>query len=160
MSEKRRLFLDCDGVLADFDMHAEELFGMPSREAEKKIGTKAFWAQIRARENFYGNLPLMHDALDLFQAVRHLDPVILTGCPIGGWSEEQKLGWGTKHFPGTQMICTRSAEKRRHMNPGDVLVDDYLKYRHLWEEAGGIFIHHRSTAQTLEELRRIGMLNV
>ena len=158
MAEKRQLFLDCDGVLADFNVHAEEIFGMPSREAEKQIGTTAFWAAIRTRDNFYGNLPLMHDALELFEAVRHLEPVILTGCPRGDWSQEQKLGWAAKYFPGTQMICTESAEKRRHMKPGDVLVDDYLKYRDLWEEAGGIFVHHRSTAETLLELRRIGIL--
>ena len=35
-----------------------------------------------------------------------------------------------------------------------VLVDDTLKHRHLWEEAGGIFIHHRDVAETLSSLDR------
>jgi hypothetical protein len=153
-----QLFLDCDGVLADFDLCAEQVFGLPSREAEEQIGSDEFWLRIRSQENFYGRLPLRNDARELFEAVKHLKPVILTGCPRGGWAEPQKLEWAKQHFPETVMICTLSANKRNHMRPGDVLVDDYLKYRHLWEEAGGIFIHHTSAGQTIAELRRIGML--
>ena len=48
-----------------------------------------------------------------------------------------------------------AAQKRRYCEPGDVLVDDSLKYRHLWEEAGGLFIHHRNAQQTLKELERL-----
>jgi hypothetical protein len=33
---KRRLFLDCDGVLADFDASFEERFGMKPRAFEAK----------------------------------------------------------------------------------------------------------------------------
>lgn len=44
------------------------------------------------------------------------------------------------------------------MKPGDVLVDDNLKYRELWETAGGVFIHHTSAEQTIAELVQIGML--
>jgi hypothetical protein len=36
-----------------------------------------------------------------------------------------------------------------------VLVDDTLKHRHLWEEAGGIFVHHRNIDETLAELAQI-----
>jgi hypothetical protein len=38
-------------------------------------------------------------------------------------------------------------------------VDDYLKYRSRWEEAGGIFIHHTSALSTLAALERMGMLS-
>ena len=50
-----------------------------------------------------------------------------------------------------------SEDKRMHMKPGDVLVDDYLKYRDLWIEAGGIFVHHRSAAETLQDLAELGV---
>ena len=49
-------------------------------------------------------------------------------------------------------------EKHLHMKPGDVLVDDFLKYKELWEDAGGVFVHHTSAEQTIAELRRIGLL--
>lgn len=156
---KQQLFLDCDGVLADFDKAAEKIFGLPPRAAEERIGTPEFWAKIRQQRAFYRHLDLMPDARDLFNAVAHLNPTILTGCPLGGWAEKQKEDWAAQHFPGTKMITCLSAHKRDHMKPGDVLVDDYLKYRSRWEEAGGIFIHHTSAQTTLAALEQIGMLS-
>jgi hypothetical protein len=153
-----QLFLDCDGVLADFDTAAEQVFGIPSRQAEQKLGPKQFWRKLRNHEDFYGSLPLLPDARKLFDAVKHLNPIILTGCPLGGWAEGQKHRWAAAHFPGTRMITCMAREKRMHMKPGDVLVDDFLKYKDLWEDAGGIFIHHTSADSTIGELRRIGLL--
>jgi 5'(3')-deoxyribonucleotidase len=155
---KPQLFLDCDGVLADFDRAAQKIFRMPPRDAEKKLGSRAFWTRIHRQKTFYRNLPLMPDARELFDAVAHLRPIILTGCPIGGWAEPQKVEWTAEHFPGTEIITCMSREKYLHMHPGDVLVDDYLKYRRHWEEAGGIFIHHTSAQSTIAALERIGLL--
>jgi hypothetical protein len=153
-----QLFLDCDGVLADFDTAAEQVFGMPSRQAEQKLGAKQFWRKLRNHDDFYGSLPLLRDARKLFDAVKHLNPIILTGCPLGGWAEGQKHRWATTHFPGTRMITCMAREKRMHMKPGDVLVDDFLKFKDIWEEAGGIFIHHTSADRSIAELHRIGLL--
>ena len=153
-----QLFLDCDGVLADFDTAAERLFHMGPREAEAKLGTKVFWARISRHHNFYGHLPLMPDAMRLYKAVAHLDPVILTGCPMGGWAQQQKLDWAAHHFPGVKIITCRSKEKCQFMSkPGDILVDDYLKYQHLWELAGGIFVHHQTAEQSIERLAELGL---
>ena len=43
-------------------------------------------------------------------------------------------------------------DKRNHAREHDVLVDDQDKHRHLWEEVGGIFIHHKSARQSIAEL--------
>jgi hypothetical protein len=43
------------------------------------------------------------------------------------------------------------------MKAGDILIDDFLKYRHLWEEAGGIFIRHISAKGSLEKLAFLGI---
>lgn len=153
-----QLFLDCDGVLADFDRAADTIFGMPSGEAQAKLGQQRFWRTLRRQENFYGDLPLLPDARKLFDAVAHLNPVILTGCPLGGWAESQKQGWAAEHFPGTHIITCMAREKRLHMKPGDVLVDDMEKFRELWEEAGGIFIHHTSAEASIAALKRLGIL--
>jgi hypothetical protein len=156
---KRTLFLDCDGVLADFDSHALSIFGIPSREFENLFGTSTFWRVLQEYQaGFYRTMPRMPDALVLFEAVEHLKPIILTGCPLGGWAEPQKMEWAAEHFPGTKMITCMSAEKRSHMKPGDILVDDYLKYRHLWEEAGGVFVHHTSADSSIAALYDLGVL--
>jgi hypothetical protein len=82
--------------------------------------------------------------------------VILTGLPRGKWAEPQKRAWAERWFPGVPVITTSAALKREHCHPGDALVDDRDKYRHLWEEAGGIFIHHRSAAESIKALEAAG----
>lgn len=150
------LFLDCDGVLADFDRGAAAVLGMGPKAFQAKYGLGRFWARLAKAPGFYATLPLMPDAMELFEAVKHLRPTILTGCPRGGWAEGQKEAWAARHFPGTPIITCMAVDKRRHCTAGDVLVDDTLKHRHLWEEAGGTFVHHRSAAETLKALRGLG----
>ncbi|AWN37212.1 hypothetical protein [Methylobacterium radiodurans] len=152
------VFLDCDGVLADFDAGAERVFGMPPREFERRFGARRFWSNLASHSDFFGELPLLPDAMELYGAVRHLQPVILTGLPRGNWAEPQKRRWAERYFPGVEVIATSAALKREHCHPGDALVDDREKYRHLWGQAGGIFIHHRDAASSIGELRAHGFL--
>ena len=153
-----RLFLECDGVLADFNAYATDLLGLPPREFQARHGRKEFWRRIAGHEDFFFRLPLMPDAQALWDAVAHLDPVILTGLPQGEWAAPQKVRWAAKHFPGSCMITTMARAKRDYMeSQGDVLVDDLLKYRSLWEGAGGVFVHHRTAEDTLEELGALGI---
>ncbi len=149
------LFLDCDGVLADFDAGAKLLLGMSPKAFEAKHGRGEFWKRLARHGNFYGDLKQMPDAQLLFQAVKHLKPTILTGLPLGTWAAPQKERWAAEHFPGVPIITTMAAKKHLHMERGDVLVDDREKHRGLWEDAGGIFVHHVSAAQTLRALAEV-----
>jgi 5'(3')-deoxyribonucleotidase len=149
----RQLYLDCDGVLADFDRGARELLGASPKAYMDRHGIGRFWQKLARAPDFYARLPLMPGATTLFEAVRHLDPIILTGLPRGNWAADQKVRWAAEHFPGTRIITVMAVDKRNHCTAGDVLVDDTLKHRHLWEGAGGIFIHHRDAETTVEELR-------
>ena len=149
----RQLYLDCDGVLADFDKGATAILGAGPRDFEKSHGLGRFWAKLARAPDFYFGLPLMPDAMRLFEAVKHLHPIILTGLPQGNWAAGQKVRWAAKYFPGTRIIATMARDKRDHAKPGDVLVDDQLRHAHRWEEVGGIFIHHRGADETLERLK-------
>ena len=148
----RQLFLDCDGVLADFDKGATALLGLPPDSYEKKHGPGRFWQKLASAPDFYFGLPLMSDAMELFEGVKHLHPIILTGLPRGNWAADQKVRWAAQYFPGTKIITTLARNKRDHAKAGDVLVDDQERHRHLWEEMGGIFIRHRNARQSLAEL--------
>ena len=150
---KRQLFLDCDGVLADFDKGATAVLGMHPKAFEKRHGLGRFWAKLASAPDFYFGLPLLPGATELFEAVKHLDPIILTGLPRGNWAADQKVRWAAHHFPGTRIITTMARDKRDHAKPGDVLVDDLLKHAARWEEVGGIFIHHKDAETTLERLK-------
>ena len=156
MAKKQpHLFLDCDGVLADFDAGARQLLGMTPAAFEARHGKGLFWKRLAAHGNFYGDLPEMPDAQRLFKAVKHLNPTILTGLPLGRWAAPQKERWAAAHFPGVPIITTMARDKHLHMEPGDVLVDDRENHRYLWENAGGIFVHHRNAEETIRELAKI-----
>jgi hypothetical protein len=150
-----QLFLDCDGVLADFEAGAAELLGMSPAAFEGRYGKREFWRRIARARDFYGTLPLMRDARILFDAVAHLDPIILTGLPLGNWAAPQKVRWAEEHFPGTHIITCMARDKYRHMTGKDVLVDDRADHRDKWEDAGGIFVHHKNARDSLEQLARI-----
>ena len=77
------LVLDCDGVLADFDAAVVALLGEPPAEYQQRHGLNAFWQALADAPDFFAELPLKTDAMELWRAVRHLDPIILTGLPRG-----------------------------------------------------------------------------
>ena len=144
MGEGKIIGLDVDGVLADFDGAFEKVFGHPARIHEDRLGSKVFWRDIKdVQPDFYRNLPVMPGAIALYDELRDLRPIILTGCPMGGWAEKQKVEWAAEHFPGAAIVTCMSKEKRSYCQPGDVLVDDMVKYAHLWVAAGGVFVHHQ-----------------
>ncbi len=150
-----RLFLDCDGVLADFEGGAQQLFGMSPAKAQARFGRGGFWKKIAAHGDFYNALEPLSDAALLVDAVRPLDPIILTGLPLGQWAEPQKRRWAERHFPGLPVITCMARDKHCHGAPGDVLVDDTVRNGEAWQRMGGVFVHHESAARTLAELRGI-----
>lgn len=155
VSRQPHLFLDCDGVLADFDAGAKLILGATPAAFEKRHGKGEFWKRLARAPNFYGDLPEMPDAQLLFDAVKHLKPTILTGLPLGKWAAPQKKRWAAAHFPGVPIITTMARQKHLHMEKGDVLVDDRENHRHLWEDAGGIFVHHRNAEDSIRQLAEI-----
>ena len=150
-----RLFLDADGVLADFDHGSRRLLGSSPKDYIAKHGRRSFWKKLARVPNFFGTLPEMPDARILFDAVKHLKPTILTGLPEGGWSAPQKVEWAAEHFPGVPIVTCMASDKHKHMHPGDVLVDDREKHRDAYEAHGVLFIHHRNAEDSLRRLAKI-----
>jgi len=151
-----KLFLDCDGVLADFDSGARAVLGgMTPAQFEARHSRREFWQRLARTPDFYATLPLMPDAQQLFDAVAHLRPTILTGLPMGTWAAPQKVEWAERHFPGTPIITCMARDKYRYMQKGDVLVDDREDHRAKWEEAGGVFVTHKNAERSIAALRQI-----
>ena len=122
---------------------------------EHRHGTRDLWRRLAKSPDFYSRLPLMPDAQILFDAVAHLEPIILTGLPIGNWAAPQKVRWAAQHFPGIRIITCLARDKYRHMKGADVLVDDRANHREKWKEAGGIFVHHKDARTSLKQLAEI-----
>ena len=151
-----RLFLDCDGVLADFDGGVRRISGLGPDALTKKVGRGGFWKTLARAEGFYEHLDPLPGAEEMVAAVRHLSPVILTGLPMGKWAEPQKRAWATKHFPDLEVITCMARDKWTFASPGDVLVDDREHAREPWVTKGkGRFVLHRSPEATLAELKEM-----
>jgi 5'(3')-deoxyribonucleotidase len=150
-----RLFLDADGVLADFDLGARQLLGASPKQFIARHGRGAFWKRLAKAPDFYARLPEMPDARQLFDAVKHLEPTILTGLPLGSWAAPQKVEWAAEHFPGVPIITCMARDKHKHMHSGDVLVDDREKHRADYEAAGVVFVHHKNAEDSLRQLAAI-----
>lgn len=149
----KQLFVDLDGVLAEFDGYYSEQFGVTIDR--NIVDPPNFWDNIRAHGQFYRNLPVKDGALELWEGAKqlHPKPIILTGCPtsVPGVAE-QKREWVNEHIDWrATLICCQSKHKRLYGKPGDILIDDWEKYKHLWEEMGGIFVLHTSVAWSLEQ---------
>ena len=155
MTKAPRLFLDADGVLADFDEGVRRLLGMSAKAFIAEHGRGTFWKRLAKAKNFYGALPQMPDAQLLFDAVKHLKPTILTGLPMGNWAAPQKVEWAAEHFPGVPIVTCMARDKHLHMHPGDVLVDDREKHREAYEKAGVVFVHHKNAEESLRQLAKI-----
>lgn len=156
----RQLYVDLDGVLADFDGHYETLFGV--RPDKTKPEPPDFWAKIDAYAarggQFFRELVPMPDAFQLWDGIHALGlrPVLLSGIPRLPGAAEQKAAWVAEHFGRhARLVTCASKDKYRHCRPGDVLVDDWAKYRHLWEAAGGIFVVHTSARDTLMQVGQL-----
>lgn len=153
--QRVRIFCDMDGVLADFDAHHEAVFGVRA----DKLLDNVDWAAVRAVPDFYLNIPPMPDMRALWARIEPHRPIILTGVPASvAEAPDNKRAWAHRHIgEHVQVRCCPSKDKCLHAEPGDILIDDWEKYRHLWEAAGGIFLTHRSAAETIAELDRLGI---
>jgi hypothetical protein len=141
-----------DGVLADFDRGYEEVFGYRPSKFDDSVD----WDAVRRQPKFYENLPPMMDMPLLWEWSAEYRPVILTGVPDSvPEAYAEKRAWVLRNLgPGVPVIGCRSREKSLHMQAGDILVDDWEKYRHLWIGRGGLWITHRNATDTIHELAR------
>jgi 5'(3')-deoxyribonucleotidase len=82
MEYMRTLYLDLDGVLADFDRSACKMLGTTnSYKFEFVYGQDMFWERLNRDPHFFRNLELMPDAMILWDAVKHMNLAILTALP-------------------------------------------------------------------------------
>ena len=151
------IWLDMDGVFADFDGHYEHHFGY--RPTRWPLPDTVNWKLVNSVPDFYLTIPLMPGAHDLF---RYVDEVgegcaFLTGIPSSiNASKNHKVTWGNANFPETQVFCCAAKDKWQFGEPGDTLIDDYLRYRDAWVDMGGVFVHHIDAPSTIAKLRELG----
>lgn len=159
---KRKIFLDLDGVLADFDTAVKKVLGTDDNyKWEFMHGAEAFWSKLNAaNKNLFAEFEPMLDAYELLNAVDLLKPTILTAVPKTDPKrvERQKRKWVRDNLGTYKVICCRTNDKPNYCEVDSILVDDRTIVREGWEANGGILIHHTSAANTITTLRALGVI--
>jgi hypothetical protein len=157
-----QLYLDMDGVLADFDTAASNVLGMESAKFEFRYGTKEFWRRLDAVPNFFATFKPMPDMERLWHYVNHLRPIVLTALPKKDSSvvREDKIKWIHRHLNKEVKVLTcLTSEKSNYCQPGDILVDDRNINEEPWNAKGGHFIHHIDATHTLIILKHYKVID-
>lgn len=179
--QQYKIYCDLDGVLVDFDAGIQRATG----SKPDRLPTHILWAKVASIPHFYENLGWMSDGRELWDAIKHMNPDILTGVPTAKKARAQKAAWcereldlPTNHVDmagkkkAHEVVSGRRSKRdcivnvitcwsrNKHCESGRdaVLIDDRLSLKQDWVAKGGIFIHHTSTKKSLSELRGLGIL--
>lgn len=161
---RRVIYLDMDGVIADFDGYIIRQLGKPFR----KLGSsQEAWQAVRPyTHELYAVLEPMPDAETLVNGVIELANVhdydigILTAVPKlhrVPMAKTHKIEWLRRHFPmllNNFNIGPWAEHKQYHCLPGDVLIDDSTMNIPQWNDRGGVGILHVSATDSLKLLRK------
>lgn len=159
------IYLDMDGVVADFDGYAEPIVGFrtPGGVRYDQEG----WAKISANQRVYRDLPEMPDADRLVKEVcqlakeHHMDVRFLTAVPRQNdvpWVFYDKMKWIESRWPKIPVFFgPYSVDKQVHCKSADdILIDDRPSNIEEWRGAGGkAILHEGDVIATLFELRSL-----
>lgn len=163
----RTIWLDMDGVFADFQVVASEILGRQTGWNELDI-TSDEWKVLASHPHLYSSLPVMPGSFELMEeVVSHLDEFevkFLTAIPrvtTMPFAKEDKANWVEENFPGIEVeFGPYSKDKWKHAKFLDILIDDKPSNVLEWVSRGnGISIFHdgdhKKTIKLLREAVKI-----
>ena len=159
-----RIFLDLDGVLADFNGTTDAILkdlGCPNdwkTEVERPM-----WGMVGSHiKDIYSRLNVLPDAKELVDfCMNHCDDVqVLTAIPRRGYfpdAVDHKRAWVAKHFPEIKHVNfgPYAKDKQYHLRqPDDMLIDDSKMNIKQWIARGGQGYLHTSTNDTIYQIQQ------
>ena len=151
------IYCDMDGVLVDFDRGYQELTGMTTQQADA-IGADTFWEPLtKAGAKWWITLNWMSDGKQLWNYIKKYTPILLSAPSQQESSRLGKRVWVKRELPDVKLILRPASQKQQYASPTSILIDDRQKNIDQWEAAGGIGILHTSTANTIEQLKKLGL---
>jgi 5'(3')-deoxyribonucleotidase len=161
----RKIFIDLDGVCADFERGFLDMFGV----RHDSMSDKDMWKTIDTHDSFFRSLPVMDESvwgnLQRIDDTYGVDNVIfLTACPHTNYQKHAsaKKRWVREWLGDYHVLPVRGGRNKylfmhRH---GDVLIDDFAKNVIPWREAGGHGILHTDWNSTMQQLRILDGVSV
>ena len=161
-----KVYLDMDGVIANFNKRFEDISGMSPKEFEAKYGTKEFWNLIDEdnKISFWVGIEEMPGAKALVDYVKKYNFELLTSPSAKKQSYLGKLLWVRNHsslFGGKPRVNFKRAKEKHlvkdKLTEKDILIDDREDTIERWNTAGGTGIHYKSASQVLNDLKKLGL---
>ena len=165
--DKYYIYLDMDGVVADFDNRFKDLSGMMPQEYVDKYGKNDFWDLIdeKHKVSFWRGIEIMPGAKKLVNYVSQYPYEMLTAPSVKKQSVIGKSLWvkdkvGTL-YPSKPKVTYRSAKQKHTVKPKltkfDILIDDKGSTIDRWDAAGGTAIFYQNADQVINDLKKLGL---
>ena len=150
LNPKSDIYVDMDGVLADFFGEWKKLVGKDWRQLDKDELEPAL-KKIRDADDFWLNIPLTSNAKNLLSIIKKVKgnyKILSSPLANDPKSEPHKREWIEKNldfFPPSEVIITKDKAKYATNPDGtpNILIDDYGVNISAWESAGGIGVKHK-----------------
>ena len=161
---KYLIFCDMDGVLVDFDKGYEELTGKNTKHADLQDKNE-FWGLLArslkdkglTEYDYWVNLPWMPDGQTLWDYIKGYNPYILTAPSMDPGSKQGKKEW-VERLDGMKKLYFKPAKfKPEYAGKNRILIDDRQDTIDGWNAKGGIGIYHTSAANTIKQLKDLGL---
>jgi sulfur relay (sulfurtransferase) DsrC/TusE family protein len=159
----KTLYLDMDGVVADFNNWSMSVLGV---KESKHSWPEEEWEKLRHYPRMYRDLEKTPEADGLVNFCRSLSKdknfnlLFLTGVPKANdihWAFYDKVIWAYNRYPDIPVhFGPYSKDKQKHCLVGDILIDDRQSNITEWIAAGGIGILHQGNLHdTIKKLNEI-----
>ena len=158
MNNISRIYVDMDGVIANFEKCYSERYGYISETQRRTQFITNFIDFIATKQ--FETLELLPDGQLLIDALNSLD---IPKEILSSYAHEnneltvppQKEFWLAKHnITWPQNFVPGKDHKYKWARPDTIIIDDTLSVIEDWRRAGGIAIHHTDAATTLVELSK------
>ena len=148
LSKESEIYVDMDGVLADFFGAWKKLIGTDWREIKD---LDSALQKIRDKDDFWLNIPVTKNAKNLLSLIKGLKGkynILSAPLPNDPNSEPHKREWIEKNlsaFPPSKVIITSNKSVHATQPDGtpNILIDDFGKNIAKWESAGGVGFKHK-----------------
>jgi 5'-nucleotidase len=151
MKIKKTIYVDMDGVVADFETGFNKLYDVQLNDLTKDE-LRVYKAKF-AEDGFYENLPPFKNAYDLIVALKakYERVEILTAVGVFDTEEviRQKRVWCVKNLPLVRFKwVVKAATKDKYAAPDALLIDDRAKSYDPFKAAGGQICIHKTIEET------------
>jgi hypothetical protein len=160
MKKFTKIYLDMDGVVADFEKRYTHLFGKTPLEARNQKEFSPNWKKFIEEKNFekLDWFPGGQDLLKYVQSTKLPIEILSSsgGEKFHGEVTVQKINWLRKHGMNYKAnIVPGRKKKKEYATPHVILIDDTEDVITDFNRAGGVGILHKDSGKTIEILKKL-----